>query len=257
MKAAPVPGLASLRRQTATRPGPRRSGFNRGRGPSPWGSQAAWTRTDVLVLLAVVALLATAIVIPVVNAGRRARQERCAANLQQVSRALLAFAEDHAGRLPDIDRAYTGDVWWWYKERVRSYVATTGSTASASAVFACPNDRGYTESRPFCRTARFASNSYTFNGVTLPGIPNAAGARVTSVVQPVRTLLVMEWCAHAPLSWHRSRTGKRNLPFYNNAESVVGYVDGHVSLTRFYYDGYNAAYTQDPVAGYDYKFSAD
>jgi hypothetical protein len=67
----------------------------------------------------------------------------------------------------------------------------------------------------------------------------------------------MEWCAHAPLSWHKSRTGKRNLPFYCDAESVVVFVDGHAVLTKIYYDGYNAAYTRDPIPGYNYKYSGN
>jgi len=28
-------------------------------------------------------------------------------------------------------------------------------------------------------------------------------------------------------------------------------MDGHVSFIRFYYDGYNAAFTQDLLAGYE------
>ena len=67
----------------------------------------------------------------------------------------------------------------------------------------------------------------------------------------------MEWAAHAPLSWHRSKTGKANAPFYRDAESVVAFADGHVSFTKMYYDGYNAAYTRDPIPGYDYKYSGD
>jgi prepilin-type processing-associated H-X9-DG protein len=67
----------------------------------------------------------------------------------------------------------------------------------------------------------------------------------------------MEWTAHAPLSWHRSLTGRRNHPFYNNAESMVGFVDGHVDFIPIYYDGINAAYTRDPIPGYKYKYGAD
>ena len=229
-------------------------GDSRWRGPRP---QRAWTRTDLLVGLAALSVLTAVIVAPVVNAGRQSRMARCQANLQQVSRALLAFSADHAQRLPDADPADPGDLWWWYKERVKPYLVSTGNATSVSAVFACPDDRGYTDSKPFCRTARFASNSYVFNGVILPGIPNVAGRAVATVRQPRLTLLALEWTAHAPLSWHRSRTGRRNFPFYQDAESMVGYVDGHVRLTKFYYDGYNAAYTQDPIAGYDYKYSGD
>ena len=133
----------------------------------------------------------------------------------------------------------------------------TGSASAADAVFACPNDRGYSDPIPFHANPRFDYGSYVFNGITLPGIPNISGFRVNAIRQPVRTLLVMEWCAHAPLSWHHSRTGLRNTPFYCDAESVVAHVDGHVSFSRMYYDGYNAAYTQDPIPGYDYQYSGD
>jgi hypothetical protein len=96
-----------------------------------------------------------------------------------------------------------------------------------------------------------------FNGVNLPGVPNVGGRKVASIREPNRTLLVMEWTAHAPLSWHRSFTGRGNNPFYCDAESVVGFVDGHAALTRIYYDGMNPAYTRDPVSGYAYKYSGD
>jgi hypothetical protein len=91
--------------------------------------------------------------------------------------------------------------------------------------------------------------------VTLPGVPTVAGWQVGSIVDPRKTLLMMEWTAHGPLSWHRSRTGRRNAPFYRDAESVVGFVDGHVALVPIYYDGFNAAYTRDPIAGYSYRYS--
>ena len=91
----------------------------------------------------------------------------------------------------------------------------------------------------------------------MPGVPNVAGRTVTSIKETGRTLLVMEWAAHAPLSWHRSRTGKKNEPFYNDAESVVGFVDGHVDSIPIYYDGINPAYTRDPIPGYKYRYSGD
>ena len=61
----------------------------------------------------------------------------------------------------------------------------------------------------------------------------------------------MEWIAHEPLSWHKSKTGRDNLPFYRDAQSVVGFVDGHVSFAQIYYDGYNAAFTREPSPGYE------
>ena len=116
---------------------------------------------------------------------------------------------------------------------------------------------GLSKPQPFCRSERHDYTSYVFNGVNLPGVPNIAGREVPSIRDPARTLLVMEWTAHAPLSWHRSRTGSANTPFYSDAESVVGFVDGHAALVRIYYDGMNPAFTRDPVPGYNYKYSGD
>jgi len=93
--------------------------------------------------------------------------------------------------------------------------------------------------------------------VNLPGVPNIAGRQTSTIVDPSRTLLVMEWSAHAPLSWHRSKTGTANAPFYDGAESMASFVDGHIDFTRMYYDGVNAAYTRDPIPGYKYKYSGD
>jgi len=88
-------------------------------------------------------------------------------------------------------------------------------------------------------------------------MPNISGRNFGTIKEPGRTLLVMEWAAHAPLSWHRSRTGSKNRPFYNDAESVVSFLDGRVDLIPIYYDGINAAYTRDPIPGYDYKYSGN
>jgi hypothetical protein len=170
---------------------------------------------------------------------------------------VLGFAHDNADRLPGPLPGQVGDVWWWYKEQVKRQAGLRGASSPGDTLFACPDDRGYSDPVPFHASARFDYNSYVFNGVTLPGVPNIAGWPVAAVKQPKRTLLVMEWSAHAPLSWHRSRTGRNNLPFYCDAESVAAFVDGHVSFTRFYYDGYNAAFTQDPIAGYDYQYSGN
>jgi len=216
-----------------------------------------FTLTDLLVVTAVVSVVAAVVSAPVLAAGRKSRLARCTANLQSVSRAILSFAGDNDNRLPSVLPGQSGDLWWWYKEQVKRYAGLTGPSSAKDAVFACPDDRGYTDPKPFHANARFDYNSYTFNGVILPGLPNIAGWPVSSVSQPRKTLLVMEWTAHAPLSWHKSRTGQENRPFYCDALSVVGFVDGHVSLTKIYYDGYNAAYTRDPIAGYDYKYSGN
>jgi Tfp pilus assembly major pilin PilA len=228
--------------------------------PPPSRGQA-FTSSDLLVTIAVLSVLA-AVALPFVARSRSAAHlTLCLANLQQVNRAVLQFAANHNQTLPRVDSSPAPGGWWYYKEQVKSYAGLTGPSSPSDKIFACPDDRGYEEGtekpQPFCQSRRHDYTSYVFNGVNLPGIPNIAGRKVSSIPKPSRTLLVMEWTAHAPLSWHRSCTGRANTPFYNNAESLVGFVDGHVALIKIYYDGLNAAYTRNPVPGYEYTYSGD
>lgn len=213
------------------------------------------SRIDLVTFLACGAVVAALAVTPLTLSRQRARLQACSANLNQIGRAVLLYAEDHAKILPEPVQALPGDFWWWYKEQVKAYAGLSGPSSTNDRVFACPMDRGYSDPTPFCKNPRFDYGSYNFNGVTLLGTPNIAGWKLPAINQPQRTLMVMEWTAHAPLSWHRSKTGRANGPFYCDAESVSAFVDGHVSLIPFYYDGYNAAYTRDPIPGYSYKYS--
>jgi hypothetical protein len=217
----------------------------------------AFTFPDFLLVVATLFLIA-AIALPTIGKARsRSRRAVCTANLGHVNQALLSFANDNGGRFPDSESNTRGPVWWYYKEQVKGYLGLRGPSSAADRIFGCPSDRGYEDGKPFRLSSKFDYTSYVFNGVNLPGLPNIAGQTVSAIKEPHRTLLVMEWVAHAPLSWHESSTRKKNQPFYNNAESVVGFVDGHVDFIPIYYDGMNSAYTRDPIPGYRYKYSAD
>jgi prepilin-type N-terminal cleavage/methylation domain-containing protein len=220
----------------------------------------AFNLSELLVVLAVLGVLA-AVALPVVaNVKAKARRTQCTSNLNQVGRAELIYADANNKALPLLRDSPPPGAWWWYKEQVKSHIGLTGPSSPNDTVFACPSDRGYGDTGravPFCRSAKHDFTSYVFNGVNLPGVPNIAGRDVTTIKEPAKTLLVMEWTAHAPLSWHRSRTGQANTPFYNDAESVVTFVDGHTAFIKIYFDGINPAYTRDPIAGYDYRYSGD
>jgi hypothetical protein len=235
--------------------------ISRHRRARPATEFAAFTLTDLLVTLAALSVL-VAIILPLVAQFRgKSRVALCLGNMRQIDSAVLKFADDHEHTLPRMEGSPAPGGWWYYKEEVKGYLGLSGASSVRDKVFACPEDRGYGEGtekpQPFCRSKKHDYTSYVFNGVNLPGIPNIGEREVSSIREPARTLLVMEWTAHAPLSWHNSRTGPANTPFYSDAESVVGFVDGHVALTRIFYDGLNAAYTRDPAPGYDYKYSGD
>jgi prepilin-type processing-associated H-X9-DG protein len=216
---------------------------------------------DLLIVLAVLSVLA-AIVLPMVARSRsETRLKQCIGNLQQVNRAVLLYAEESRGTLPLLNPSPQPGGWWHYKEQVKGHLGFSGPPSPDEKVFGCPMDRGYGDGGetivPFRSSKKYNYTSYNLNSINLPGVPNIAGWQVSAVKEPSRTLLTMEWTAHAPLSWHRSRTGKANAPFYNDAESVVAFVDGHVGFIPIYYDGMNAAYTRDPIPGYNYKYSGE
>lgn len=220
-----------------------------------------FTPTDLLVTLAVISVLAALVVPMVMRARAKSRLETCIGNVKEVTRAVLEYADEHNRTLPRVDGSPAPGGWWHYKEQVKVYLGLKGPASTSEKVFACPDDRGYGDGGekplPFCHQKKYNYTSYVFNGVDLPGVPNIAGRTLASINRPSRTLLVMEWTAHAPLSWHDSRTRSANTPFYNDAQSVLGFVDGHAAYTKIFYDGINAAYTRDPAPGYDYQYSGD
>jgi hypothetical protein len=219
-------------------------------------SMKAFAFPDLLLAVAGLALLG-AVAAPMLVKNRAAGQRvTCVANLKQVTGAVLKYANEHGDALP-AETTRRGGIWWWYKEDVKGYLGLTGASSKSDKVFACPGDRGYDDPGPFWSNSKFDFGSYNFNGVNIPGVPNIAGRAVGSIKDPHLTLLMMEWTAHGPLSWHNSRTGRKNAPFYDGAESVVGFVDGHVDFIKIHYDGINPAYTRDPAPGYRYKYSGD
>jgi hypothetical protein len=225
-------------------------------GPSSRFSPA-FTLTDLLASVAAFSVLVAILVLSLVAMRDKSRLAVCAANLRKVDQAVLDFSAQNDHKLPGAAPGDKLSPWWFYKEQVKRYAGLAGESSPRDTVFACPSDRGYSDPAPFHLNRRFDFSSYVFNGVTLPGtpVPNIAGLALSAIKEPKRTLLVMEWTAHAPLSWHKSKTGKENSPFYCDAKSVVGFVDGHVGFIPIYYDGYNAAYTQDPIDGYEYQYS--
>src|SRR6266852_8876768 len=136
--------------------------------------RAAFSLADLLVVIAVILLL-VAVVMPVmIRSSARTRQAQCTSNLKEITRAVLLYADENKGTLPMTDSNPTGvpGVWWGYKELVKGHLGLVLASSPRDKVFACPDDRGYDESRPFHHSQKFDFGSYVFNGVNRPGVPN-------------------------------------------------------------------------------------
>jgi prepilin-type N-terminal cleavage/methylation domain-containing protein/prepilin-type processing-associated H-X9-DG protein len=251
-------------------------------------SANAFTVLELLVVIAVVAILA-ALLFPVFKGAKdRARRTACLNNLRQINLGVRMYGDDSNDAPPTPGKAagatnpitlYSG-----YKELMKSYVGPPGEASSRDKLFACPADMFYpgfvsVNATPqqqwrYVRQSLHGTNyldysSYAFNGgdnvVRMLGTitwtrPGLTGVKLSSVKHPSRTVLVAKASALVPWSWHESSS---HLVF-NDAKNMVSFVDGHVSYIKVYWDstplpggGLTFALAYDPPAGYDYQWSGN
>jgi hypothetical protein len=156
---------------------------------------------------------------------------------------------------------------------MESYVGINWPSSERDRIFACPADTFYYPefaaprvSRTHHSQAQYDYSSYAFNaGNYHTNFAGIAGIRLSSIRDPVKTVLVMEATALWPYSWHRPAREPDyiNESHFNNARDIVCFVDGHVSYIRMYLDtkhvsiGHEEAWHYNPPAGYDYKWTAE
>ncbi len=190
----------------------------------------AFTLVELLVVIALIAVLA-GLLLPLLGRARsRAYNAACLNNLRQLGIATRVYAEDHQGRLPaaeilpsqPIDPA---DPLPRIRDVLAGYTGTTaGTNAGGAKVFRCPADR----------MDRFAveGSSYEWNaelngqrldetrtdGAFLllePGNPSAGITNFVLTLPPATTPLLLDYDNSHP---RPPRSGKN-----------VVYMDGHVA----------------------------
>jgi hypothetical protein len=159
-----------------------------------------------------------------------------------------------------------------YKALMKNYVGLMGHSSPQDKVFACPADTFHYHdilnqglfftNAPQHEQANWDYSSYWFNGLnsghrSVPRL-GIAGLKITSIKEPVKAVLVAETPAYFPYSWHQPKPG--GGPMFNDARNIVGFVDGHVSYLKMYWQEVQSrslACEYEPPTGYDYKWSGD
>jgi len=226
----------------------------------------AFTLVELLVTIAIIAILAALLLPALGRAKSRAQRATCINHVHQISLALLMYAGDHADSLPAATNDY--HIYFTYRENIQPILSRNG-VGTNDQVFTCPADNfdctmpviqdwfqpDVVRGRGFHQLKQTDYSSYIFNGEAANSL--AAGtnenARSTAksfsmVREPSRLVLVCEVPAVMALSAHdRKEAGQ-----FNDAKNVVGFVDGHVSFIPIYWNGGALPSEYNPPPQYSY-----
>ena len=252
-------------------------------------STRAFTLVELLVVIAIIGILA-ALLLPVFNSAMaHARRGNCISNVKQIDAAVMMYAADSRDTLfPFVKKpmgaqsVFNFKEWTAYVPLTGHYLGLKGTPSPLNRIFACPADT-FHDAFPKSTTewvneslhsrADLNYSSYIFNagnaviqGYSLkakyPGMyQGVLGSALASLRAPEKTILLGEWPAWAPYSWHSpSRPRQYEV---NNAPNVLGFADGHVGYVRIYCGTNNPMNVQtpsfafDPPSGYEYKWSGN
>ncbi|HEV2210646.1 MAG TPA: type II secretion system protein [Verrucomicrobiae bacterium] len=249
---------------------------------------AAFTWVELLMVIVIIAVLAVLLLPAVSRTKGSAKRAVCVNNLKQIDAALRMYADDSGDKSPWIGT--TNRVLdYCYKELIQEYLAARNADPSRQKLFACPSDTfcyhlqpddshylpkprheqaaGYFSSYSFNGANQFAN---TFTNTGFGPLPGIGGRTMASIRHPLRTALVLEAPAAFPYSWHEPKNPLpvgNDLPLFNNAKDVVGFVDGHVRYIKIYWNTnmvahgdtflVSMAFEYDPPPEYEYQWSGD
>ena len=223
------------------------------RAPRP---RDAFTLVELLVVMAIIALLA-GLAFPTLARGRQAAHgARCVANLRQMGIAVRLYWDDHEGRaFPEgVMQVRDGQLYWfgWLQdgpEGAREFDPREGKLwpyLLGRGVETCPS---LNRSHPLFKSkARGAAFGYGYNLHLGPRDPEGSGrtppVRVDALADP-SAVAVFADCAQindfqAPASaeypmleeFYFFETTFRTVHFRHGSQAVVAFVDGHVEPQR-------------------------
>ncbi len=193
-------------------------------------SAKGFTLIELMVVIAIIAGLGALILPALSRAKSKAQRSVCMSNLHEISLGVRMYAEDSSEAFPPVGYGPPA-TFTAYTLLMKSYVGLTGTQPERAKIFACPADRFYWDydkgwiSQSLHHQEKDYYSSYGFNGGNFligrppaPRWPGIAGRKLSSIKDPVKTVLVIEFAALLPYSWHNPV----RISHYNNARDMAG-----------------------------------
>lgn len=208
-------------------------------------SPPAFSLVELLVAVAIVVVLVACVMSAMPSVRSLTMKSQCSSNLRQIAMGLIAYSQEHEGRLPGaVTPTYgnTEGIWFSYAQLITPYLGMDANSTDPR-IFTCPVNGSTTIEHPH----------YLFNSGNeyQPTFPGLGGKRLLTITQPTRTVLAMEMAAIFPVSWHNPQ--KTIAPAYRDALAMTAFADGHVSYIAYYWSGSGFSVSANPPAGYEYK----
>jgi len=213
----------------------------------------AFTLVELLVVVAVIALL-IALAFPALRSTiETSRRATCAGNLKTLAAAVLSYAGENNGRLPythgntvDIPGGPASAPWFW---AAGDYIGSKYTRAQELDWSKQKTFRGLPSSL-YCPSAKRETNnatpydvSYGINAI-LAG--NSGGGRaqtrVSSVPRPSRMLLLADSMSYSEKGSHAWSLRPATVSQRHGTEANVAWLDGHVSRESLEELATNASY---------------
>ena len=235
---------------------------------------AGFTVMELLLVIAVLLLLSSLLFPALSRAKTESKRATCASNLHQIDLAIRMYADENKDTLPLLGQpSEIGDtVWEGFRPLVQNYLGLRSTAKATDRVFVCPSDTFCTEflhsgppdrdslqrGGPCYQNTLTNFTSYLLNGFntkTNPPAPGIAGARLGTLNNAAKTVLVGEGSAFIGFSWHKPR----NELMFPDSLNQLGYADGHVDFVKIFWNGSaseaGSAYHYDPPKTYGYTWS--
>jgi prepilin-type N-terminal cleavage/methylation domain-containing protein len=249
----------------------------------------AFTLVELLVVIAIIGILAALLLPALSGALAHARRANCISNVKQIDAGVLMYAADNHDTLfpllkkpANVKSGFNFQEWTSYVPLTGRYLGLKDVPSPLNRIFACPADVFHEYMPTLGNTSEWVNeslhsqskmnySSYIFNAgnAVIQGgenrtkfptmFPGVLGATLGSIRTPDKTVLLGEWPAWAPYSWHSpSRPRQYKV---NNAPNVLGFADGHVGNVKIHSGTNNptglrqASFAFDPPPEYAYKWS--